>query len=52
MTIIFLHSNYYYPLGKEVVGAMSARHKSLRKLGVSMEGITNWQLVNHMGDTP
>jgi hypothetical protein len=34
----------------EVVGAVSARRKSPRKLGVSMDGITNWQHVNHMGD--
>ena len=42
--IIFLCSHYYYPLGMEVVGAVSARHKSLRKLGMSMDGITNWHM--------
>jgi len=35
----------------EVVGAVSARHTSLRKFGVSMDGITDWQNVNHLGDT-
>ena len=42
---------YYHPLGMEVVGAVSARYTSLRKPGVSMDGITDWQNVNHLGDT-
>lgn len=51
LTIILLCSPYYHPLGMEVVGEVSARHISLRKLGVSMDGITDWQNVNHLGDT-